>query len=150
MSWFYHCNAHIFKDPLDRHLREVDAMLKTVEESYQNELSPTELAFWITMKQRNREAFRICRDLALHVGKGAPPAPLFYLSNGALAERLGCSRSSGKPQDEIGGRLLRSFVDCEVIGVDCPGVRHGGGTVGRAAIYRWLLPTNAKGIGKDA
>lgn len=116
-------------------------MLKSVEASYIEDLSSVERDFWSVVGGRERDAFRICRDFAMRSVPNELPPPLFYLSQGSLAERLGLFKASGCAQDEAGGRILRLFEDHGIIGTHLAGVKRALGTVGRATQYKWLLPT---------
>lgn len=141
MSWFYRANENFFHSPIETHMQEIEAMLKAVEVSYVTELAPTEQEFWNALGERERDAFRICRDLAFRKSANELPPPLFYLSQENLAERLGLFKTSGGPQGEAAGRTLRFLTDFGAIGVHIPGLRRATGTAGRATQYKWLLRT---------
>ena len=140
MEWFYRMNAHVFKDPLEMHMRQVDAMLRNVERTYMAEISITERHFWGALPERGRASFRICRDLAFYSDPKAPPPPEFYLSGETLAMRHGLLRNDGRPQDEAGARDLRLLVQFDIISVTAPGRARSAGVPGVPTRYRWMLP----------
>jgi len=144
MEWFYRANESFFHDPIEVHMKEVDAVLAAVESSYAAELSLTEREFWNVLGKRNRDAFRICRDLAFREEAKELPPPIFYLSQDTLARRLGLFKASGDPQGEAAGRILRLFTDFAIIGVHLPGLKRAPGNFGRATQFKWLLPTPGK------
>ncbi len=141
MEWFYRVNAHVFKDPLEKHMEQVDAMLKSVEITFAAGLSSTEREFWRALNDRDRATFRIARDLALFSGPSAPAPPEFFLSGESLATRLGLFRKDGRPQDEAGARSLRMLVQFDIITVVTPGRKRITDAMGVPTRYRWMLPT---------
>jgi hypothetical protein len=140
MEWFYRMNAHVFGDPLQKHLEQVDSMLCGVAGTYVASLSTVERQYWAALNARDRDTFRIARDLALYAGPGAPSPPEFFLSGEALAIRLGLFRSDGRPQDEAGARSLRTLVQFEIVDILVVGRGRERGAAGIPTRYRWALP----------
>ncbi len=74
---FYDCNRALFNDPREQHLKEAEAVIAGVGETYIRELNADERAVYGELDRRETDGFRICRDLALlpdPEGKREPPA----------------------------------------------------------------------------
>ncbi len=122
-------------------MKEVDAMLRAVEKTYEKRLSSIERDFWTALGVRDKATFRITRDLAYLTGSSALEPPEFYLSGDNLALRHGMLRSDGNPQSEIGARSLRTLVQFEIISVVTPGTKRSVNCRGNPTRYRWALPS---------
>lgn len=150
LEWFYRMNAHVFSSSLEEHMKEVEGFIRDVESAYVANLSLREQSFYNAFGEREKDAFRIARDLAFLTGSSSLPPPEFFLSGGTLAERLGLFRSNGHPQDEAGARILRTFVQYAVVKVTVPGKRREKDNSGKPSCYRWLLGSHLSGEGRPS
>ena len=62
---FYDCNRALFNDPREQHMKEAKAMLESVAKTYAESLNAVERDIYDALRENERDAFRICRDLAL-------------------------------------------------------------------------------------
>jgi hypothetical protein len=133
---YYMINSALFKDSFANHLKEAKAMFQGVSETYMNELSPDERGFYLMLDNRKRDAFRICRDLALYP-KPSGKSPLsFHLGSGHLAIRLG-----ENTKDMEAYRILEEFCGAGVLEQLEKGKAWKKDEEPVASRYKWLLPT---------
>lgn len=129
---FYDCNRAFFRDPRDQHMREAQAMLKAVAETYAAELSVGERKIYAALPdERERDAFRICRDLSFVPNANREPST-FFLAFNHLADRLGVFPTQAQ-------RILRNMAGCGLLELLQKGTRRAAGVRGEATIYKWLL-----------
>tara|TARA_Y100000588_G_scaffold27780_1_gene27141 strand:- start:233 stop:841 length:609 start_codon:yes stop_codon:yes gene_type:complete len=86
---FYLCNQPLFNDPLQAHMREAQAMLEGVVETYLRELGEGESAIYQALEEREQTLFRLCRDLALCGESKDKPPLVFYVPLTRFGQRLG-------------------------------------------------------------
>jgi hypothetical protein len=129
---FYDCNRSLFNDPRDQHMREAQAMLKGVKESYLVSLSADERQIYAALTEREQDAFRICRDLSLLPELEREPLT-FFLSYGHLADRIGIRPMQAQ-------RTMRQLEIYGLIRLVTKGTRRAPGVQGKAGVYRWQLP----------
>lgn len=131
MKCFYESNAGLFKDGLDTHMHEAEDMLKSVAVTYNSELNEQHQQIYGGLEEIQRDAFRICRDLAALPDPKKEPFT-FYLACGQLGTRLGIHA----PQAQ---RLLRLFSKYGILRLIAKGTRREPGTSGKAGTWEWLL-----------
>lgn len=129
---FYDCNRSLFHDPREQHLKEANAMLEAVTESYVESLSTDERKIYAALNEHEQDAFRICRDLALLPEPEREPFT-FFLSFSHLADRLGFHPMQAQ-------RILRQLEIYGLIRLLQKGTRRAQGVKGEAGTYRWQLP----------
>lgn len=132
LEHFYERHAPLFRDPPTQHRQEAEAMLAGVRETYLACLPEDERALYSCLPERQRDAYRICRDLAALPEQPAGPAT-FFLSADQLALRLGIRSMEAH-------RLIAKMGSLPVLERVVPGTQRAAGQRGKAATYRWLLP----------
>jgi hypothetical protein len=134
---FYEANRPLFNDSVQKHISEATAMLASAAKTYLESLTQTEREIYETLpNDRERDAFRICRDLArLSPEPGREPLT-FYLAFGHLGDRLGIKG----PQAQ---RIMRQFESYGLLKLVRKGTRRSAGARGEPGQYQWLLDTNA-------
>ncbi len=128
---FYDCNRTLFKDSREQHMKEAKAMLESVAKSYSESLHEGERRIYAALDEQERDAFRICRDLAL---LKTPERELltFFLSFDHLADRLGIF----PPQAQ---RIMHQLESYGLIKLLKKGTRRAAGVRGEAGTYRWQI-----------
>jgi hypothetical protein len=129
---FYACNHALFSDSREQHMKEAEAMLAGVANTYRGELSDDELRVYCALDEREQDGFRICRDLALLPDPEREPMT-FFLSCDQCATRLGLPHS---PQ---GQRVLCDLTRYGIIRQLSKGTKRAAGVKGLATTYRWML-----------
>jgi hypothetical protein len=131
---YYESNRSIFNDPLDQHMNETNKMIKSVAETYAQDLSEEERKIYNALSEEARPAFRICRDLAMLEADERRAPPIFFLSYNQLATRLGLRHNMQAMR--ILDQLVRPGLVTPVTKGDRPqaGVRRG-----KAGSWRWNL-----------
>ena len=107
-------------------------MLESVTKTYVAELSASESQIYEALPDREQDAFRICRDLALLAEPKRPPFT-FFLSFNHLADRLGIFPMQAK-------RIMRQLEIYGLLKLVKKGTRRAEGVPGVAGEYQWLLP----------
>lgn len=89
-------------------------------------------------------AFRICRSLAA-LRESALSAGCFYLSCGALAERLGLPIRAGQPDCSAAAKVLKQLTLYRILILVDRGEQRKIGSRGKTATYRWnfALPSSS-------
>jgi hypothetical protein len=128
---FYDCNRTLFNDPREQHMKEAKAMLESVARTYVESLNPDERSIYDALDEQERDAFRICRDLALLTGKRRR-RNRFFLSFNHLADRLGIFPPEAQ-------RIMRQLESYGLIKLVKKGTRRAAGVRGEAGEYQWLL-----------
>lgn len=128
---FYDCNRGLFKDSREQHMNEAKFMLESVAKTYTESLEEDERRIYEALNEQERDAFRICRDLALLKEPEREPLT-FFLSFDHLADRLGIF----PPQAQ---RIMRQLESYGLITLLKKGTRRAAGVRGEAGIYRWLI-----------
>lgn len=128
---FHDANRGLFNDSKAQHMKEARAMLKGVADSYRKELNQGEQVVYLALKPPQREAFRICRDLALRKDENSPDGR-FFMSCNELASRLG----KHPPQAY---RLLGEFMSVGLLGLITKGQKRKPGMRAMASEFEWKL-----------
>ena len=128
---FYDCNRARFNDPREQHMKEAKAMLESVAKTYAESLNEGERKIYDALDERQRDAFRICRDLALLPEPEREPRT-FFMSFNQLGDRLGIFPVQAQ-------RILRQLQGYGLIVMVKKGTRRAAGVRGEAGIYQWLL-----------
>jgi hypothetical protein len=130
---FHDCNRSLFKATTHQHMKETTAMLGSVMQTYLQELQPTEREIYEALpNERERDTFRICRDLARRPASADREPFTFFLSFDHLACRLGLHGTQAQ-------RILRQFESYRLLKLLEKGTRRAAGVRGKAGTYRWLL-----------
>ncbi|MGH7953539.1 MAG: hypothetical protein ACREFE_16715 [Limisphaerales bacterium] len=128
---FYDCNRALFNDSREQHMKEAKAMLESVSKTYLGQLSAVERKIYDILQERERDVFRICRDLALL--PEPPREPLtFYMSFNQLGDRLGIFPMQAQ-------RIMRQFASVGLVVPLKKGTRRAAGVRGEAGEYKWAL-----------
>jgi hypothetical protein len=131
ITCFYDCNRALFNDSREQHLKEASAMLDSTAKTYVDSLDAGERTIYAALPEREQDAFRICRDLALLIDPAREPFT-FFLSFNHLAERLGIFPMQAQ-------RIMRQLASYGLIKLLKKGTRRAPGVRGEAGMYRWLL-----------
>ncbi|MDA7633232.1 bifunctional DNA primase/polymerase [bacterium] len=127
---FHTCNQAQFKDPLEQHLKEAQAMLEGVAETYLKELSENEREVYRALDERERNLFRICRDLAL--SGESEGKPIFYAPLTKFGQRLGLAGVQVQ-------RDLKTLIGYGILEQVETGQQWQTGVKAQAGRYRYLL-----------
>jgi hypothetical protein len=128
---FYDCHRAIFKDSREQHMKEAAAMIKSVTETYNAELSPGEREIYNALSSQGQDVFRVCRDLALLPEPERPPLT-FFLSFEHCGARTGIFATQAQ-------RIMRKLTAYAIIRLLKKGTRRAAGVRGEAGLYQWLL-----------
>lgn len=132
VEFFYIVHRPIFKDPLSQHMKEAEALLKGVSETYLSSFPPDEQTLLQALAEREQIAYRILRDLAMRVTDDSP-LRLFFMSADEMGLRLGISSMQAH-------RILKSkLAKMGIIKVVENGIRRAKGQRGIATIYQWNM-----------
>jgi hypothetical protein len=127
----YDLHKELFADPRERHAYEAGEMLDAALRTYCDALSAKEGAIYNALTAHEQAIFRICRDLARHRSRVAPPS--FILSAEELGIRLGIPTMAAY-------RLLNRFATrLHLIDLVEKGTRRAQGVKGKASVYRWRI-----------
>lgn len=127
---FYKIYKPFFRDSLNNHIHETEAMWKGKETTYLKE-NTEEKAFYLSLEPELRDGYRICRELAAH--KEKIPKPYFALSGNELGKRLGISRS-------IAAERLNMLAGSRIIRLTEKGEAWTTGKSSKANLWEWILP----------
>jgi hypothetical protein len=130
VEFFYIVHKPIFKDPLSQHMKEAEALLKGVSETYLSSLPPDEQKLLQALAEREQIAYRILRDLAMRVTDDSP-VRLFFMSADEMGLRLGIN--SMQAHRILKGKLAKMGI----IMVVENGIQRAKGQRGIATIYQW-------------
>ena len=130
VAHFYDCNRALFGDSREQHMREAKAMLEGVVRTYVESLTTVERAIYNALKAE-RDAFRICRDLAFWPEPEREPGT-FYFSFDHLALRLGNHAMQAQ-------RMMRRMAGQGLLKILKKGKRREPGVKAEAGTYKWLL-----------
>ena len=131
---FYIVHRPIFRDPLSQHMKEAEALLEGVSETYFDSLPQDEQKLILALTEREQWAYRILRDLAMRVSDESPER-IFFMSADEMGMRLGISSIQGH-------RILKGkLTKLGIIEVIENGVRRSRGQRGIATTYRWNVAT---------
>lgn len=128
---FYDCNRALFNDPREQHMKEAKAMLESVTKTYPKTLNAREREVYQALPEDEKNAFRICRDLALLKTEKRKPLT-FYLSCNHLGDRLGLYSMEAQ-------RILWQLENYGLIKLLQKGTRRTAGVRGLAGLYQWLI-----------
>lgn len=128
---FYDCNRALFNDPREQHLKEAKAMLESVARTYIESLNEGERSIYDALNEQERDAFRICRDLAFLPEPERPPCT-FFMSFNQLGDRLGIFPVQAQ-------RIMRQLQGYGLIVVVKKGIKRAVGVRGEAGIYQWMV-----------
>ena len=129
VATFYDAHQVIFKDSRAQHMKEAEAMLKSVEATFLTSLSEREGKVYHGLDTQEQEAFRICRDLALRPAPQYGPMT-FFMSCNDLGGRLGVHPVQAQ-------RILRQLTTLEILVLLEKGNRRAPGVKSKAGVYRW-------------
>ena len=137
---YYDLNQSLFEDSKAIHMAEVGAIIEGRRATWLEGLNPNERALYESLPVLYREAFRICRDLALYPKKEAG-AYDFFLSCNDLGCRLDCH-----PQKAH--RIFESFKALRLLSVAIQGTQHSKEVAGIATRWIWLnlQPKDGSGL----
>jgi len=128
---FYDCNRALFHDSREEHIKEAEAMLRSVMQTYLASLSVGEQKVYEALPVPEQDAFRICRDFALT--PEPPREPLtFFMSFDQLAMRLAVYPMQAQ-------RILRRMEGQGLLTLVEKGKRRVPGEKAVAGTYKWLL-----------
>lgn len=128
---FYDSNRSLFNDPREQHMHEAESMLQTVMKNYPESLSANERDIYEALPERERDAFRICRDLAMLPEPKREPLT-FFMSFTQLGDRLGIFPTQAQ-------RIMRQFAGYGLLKLVQPGTRRSKAVPGKAGSYEWML-----------
>jgi hypothetical protein len=132
VAHFYDCNRALFHDPREQHLKEAQAMLKSVANTYAQSLGAEERRIYQALSsQPERDTFRICRDFAMLPEPTREPLT-FFLSFDQLALRLGNYPMQAQ-------RIMRQMEGQGLLKLLEKGKRREPGVKAVAGTYKWLL-----------
>ena len=132
VEFFYIVHKPIFRDPLSQHMKEAEALLKGVSETYLSSLPPDEQTLLQALAEREQIAYRILRDLAMRVTDDSP-LRLFFMSADEMGLRLGISSM-------LAHRILKSkLAKMGIIKVVENGIQRAKGQRGIATTYQWNM-----------
>jgi hypothetical protein len=132
VEFFYIVHKPIFHDSLSQHMKEAEALLKGVSETYLSTLPPDEQTLLQALTEREQIAYRILRDLAMRVTDDSP-LRLFFMSADEMGLRLGISSMQAH-------RILKSeLAKMGIIKVVENGIRRAKGQRGIATTYQWNM-----------
>ena len=119
----YNLYSSIFNDPQQSHMREAMCLWEGAEAEYPGELCQDGREIYDLCKGRQKDAFRVCRSLALFTESQSCKKPKFFLSADHFSKRVGCRSMQG-------WRFLRSLEKENAIKTEKPGVRREQGVRG--------------------
>jgi hypothetical protein len=130
VEFFYIVHSAIFNDSLAQHMKEANALLKGVSKTYWDTVPPDEQKLLQALTEREQNAYRILRDLAMRVTDDSPVG-LFFMSADEMGLRLGISSMQAH-------RILKSkLAKMGIIKVVENGIQRAKGQPGIATTYRW-------------
>lgn len=135
VSTFYDCNHPIFTDPKTQHMNEATSHLAAVSKTYVESLNSTLREIYEVHLENDteRDAFRICGDLAMHTDSSREPLT-FYMPSDKLAARLGLEYSIQAD------RVLKKFEKhYKFIKTVTKGNRRSKDKPALATTYRWMI-----------
>ena len=135
---FYDCNHALFNNTREQHMKEAEAMLKFVAKTYTESLSADERKIYEALPEREREAFRICRDLAL-LEQPDKARDTFCMSFNQLGDRLGVFPPEAQ-------RIMWQLESYGLIRMLEKGTRRTPGIKAKAGTYQWLLQPQQEGL----
>ena len=127
---FYEVNQDVFADSMDQHMAEAESHLIATLEQWESELTTADKAHLNSIPPLQREAYRICRDLAQHENDQCSRGS-FYLSCDDLARRLDTDIKKAH-------RILAQFASIGILSIILKGTRYSKGSRGKATTYKWL------------
>ena len=127
---FYAVNQDVFHDTKEQHMKEAESHLKATLLQWEGELTAEEKATLEGLPRLQREAYRICRDLAHHENAQCPGGE-FFLSCADLARRLGTDMKHAH-------RIFAQLEGMKIITISKKGTRHCKQSRGKATTYKWL------------
>ena len=130
VEFFYIVHSAIFNDSLAQHMKEANALLKGVSKTYWDTVPPDEQKLLQALTEREQNAYRILRDLAMRVTDDSP-VRLFFMSADEMGLRLGV------PSIQAHCILKGKLVKLGIIEVVKNGVRRAKGQRGIATTYQW-------------
>ncbi|BDS08006.1 hypothetical protein NT6N_30460 [Oceaniferula spumae] len=130
---FYDVNQDVFADSLEQHMREAESHLDATHRRWTQELPNNEQTALAGLPSLQREAYRICRDLAHHENSQCPRGE-FFLSCADLARRLGTDMKNAH-------RILAQLEGMKIITIHRRGTRHSKQSPGKATVYKWQPQT---------
>ena len=127
---FYDVNQDVFADTLEQHMREAKAQLDASHDRWNKKLSIEEKTTIEGLPPLQREAYRICHDLADHESDQCPRGE-FFLSCADLARRLGTDMKNAH-------RILAQLEGMNILAIERKGTRHSKQSLGKATVYKWV------------
>ena len=131
---FYEIYKPMFNDSLDKHMHEVSFHIETIERAFEALLNsePDELEAYKALGMLEKDAFRICRDLAAWPEAEDSPPPFFWLSYHDLGIRL-------QIWDQQASRLMRKFRQLGILDIKEKGTKRAKGKRAQATMWKWNL-----------
>jgi len=130
---FYEVNQDVFADSMDQHMAEAESHLKATLDQWEGELTTADKTHLKSIPPLQREAYRICRDLAQHENDKCSRGS-FFLSCADLARRLGINIKKAH-------RILAQFEGMKIFSISLKGTRYSKESRGKATTYKWLPDT---------
>ncbi len=128
----YDKHANVWKDTRDRHEYECRHLIDSMTLEYTDrQLSGKSKELYLSLSEKERVAFRICRSLAKPSGRRGNSK--FFLSSPELAKRIGIANRMGEADRKAAYRILQKLRSKGVIREGKKGNRKS------ANEYRWIL-----------
>ena len=128
---FYAVNQDVFHDTKEQHMQEAESHIKATLLQWEGELTEEDKVTLEELPSLQREAYRICRDLAHHESDQYPRG-IFFLSCADLGRRLETDMKHAH-------RILAQLEGMKILSISNKGTRHSKQARGRATVYRMVL-----------
>lgn len=128
MAWLQVHRAW-FTDSEAQHEAETRAHTKAALDTYYQNIEADERGIYDSLPPSERDAFRVCRDLARCE---AEPPPQFFLSGCQLALRIGALPTEA-------ARTLQRLKRIGIIAMTKQGTKRTAGVLGRANLWKWNM-----------
>lgn len=128
MAWLQ-IHRDWFTDTEEQHAAETSAHIEATLATYRQNLKTGERGIYDSLLQSERDAFRVCRDLARCEKE---PPPQFFLAAGELALRI-------EGHATAASRILQKLEALGIVSLVERGTRHAPGARGRANKWKWNM-----------
>ena len=127
----YDANQALFNDAREDHMKEANSHLNAVMKTYENTLPPQEREVYSALPEKERDAFRIARDLAM-LPEPKREGGTFFMAYGHLAKRIGVHSQQAK-------RIMGYLAGYGLVKLLKNGTRRSQGVRGDACTWKWML-----------